>query len=274
MHVYVMLPLEIFHLANGNQPARSPAPDSARRSTHGRAGIDPRQKWARVCLPTACADSPAQLRPCVGGSNIQSLTPNLQNLIANGILELPLTDSKQTTGTASNREKFRGPRTKKRRWGVTFETEANKRLIATHANSEINLTNSKHSTLHFSNRNKKHHFAAAPLARFTDHGSGFTRHRSRATSSRFGATRARANRMLALRFHTGAGSLFTDHESQLPGARCMRPSRIRGTQFRRDTGTPITNHSSLLTAFLIGNKVTIEIAVTYSKQRRATNSNR
>ena len=36
----------------------------------------------------------------------------------------------------------------------------------------------------------------------------------------------------------------------------------------------VTNHSSLVTAFLIGNKVTIEIVPTHRKQRRATNSNR
>jgi hypothetical protein len=37
---------------------------------------------------------------------------------------------------------------------------------------------------------------------------------------------------------------------------------------------PVTSHSSLVTGFLFGNKVTIEFAVTYSKQRVATNSNR
>jgi len=36
----------------------------------------------------------------------------------------------------------------------------------------------------------------------------------------------------------------------------------------------VTSHSSLLTDFLIGNKVTIEFGITCSKQTRGTNSNR
>jgi hypothetical protein len=36
----------------------------------------------------------------------------------------------------------------------------------------------------------------------------------------------------------------------------------------------VTSHSSLVTAFLFGNKVIIEIVPTHRKQRRASNSNR
>ena len=157
-----MLALGNFRMAGDNKPAQTQSlPVVARlyceggRGSRRRAGLDPRQKWARISLPTACAGSLAQLRSCEDGSSIQSQASSLQNLIANEILEVPVTHSKQTTGTNSNREKFPGPRTKKRAWGVTFGSEAKKRLIATVPNSKFSLTHSKSRVVRFSNRNKK-----------------------------------------------------------------------------------------------------------------------
>jgi hypothetical protein len=94
-------------------------------------------------------------RICVGGSNIQRLTFNLQNLIANEILESPVTPTNHTTAVPSNREKFRGPRINKHASGVTFASEAKKKLIATHPNSKFLLTRSKRAQITFSNRNTK-----------------------------------------------------------------------------------------------------------------------
>jgi hypothetical protein len=134
-----MLRMEIFHLATGNQLAPG---------SHGRAGANlsqakprgPSHESTRLSPSTACAELSAQLRSCVGGSSLQLRTSNLQNLIANGILERPLTHSKQTTAMPSNREKFRVPRTRKRASEVTFGGEAKKRLIATVPNSKIMLS--------------------------------------------------------------------------------------------------------------------------------------
>jgi choline dehydrogenase len=88
------------------------------------------------------------------GSSIQSRSSSVQNLIANGILERPLTQSKQTIGTTSNREKSWVPCIKGRASHMNLRSEAKKRLIATLANSKILLTYSKHSTSPLSNRNK------------------------------------------------------------------------------------------------------------------------
>ena len=74
-------------------------------------------------------------------SNIHRLNPNLRNLIANGILELSVTLSKQTMATLPNREKLPFPPI------TPF-------LTATFANSEIARSHSKHWTSPFSNRNK------------------------------------------------------------------------------------------------------------------------
>jgi len=60
---------------------------------------------------------------------------------------------------------------------------AKKRLIATVANSEIELTRSKIRTLHFSNRNKRR-VSAIPVShefRFTNHGPLITSHSSLVT---------------------------------------------------------------------------------------------
>ena len=82
-------------------------------------------------------------------------------LIANGILERPLTRSKQTTAISPNREKFRDLRARKCAAGSKFGSEAKKRrwppwrLIATFAKSKIKSTYSQHKTSPFSNRNKK-----------------------------------------------------------------------------------------------------------------------
>ena len=78
---------------------------------------------------------------CERGSNIHRLNSNFDNLIANGILELSVTLSKQTMATPPNREKLR----------VSLITPF---LTATVANSEIGPSHSKHWTSPFSIRNK------------------------------------------------------------------------------------------------------------------------
>lgn len=83
---------------------------------------------------------------------------SLQNLIANEILEPPLTPSKQTKAIPSKREKSRVLRLNKSAWGLSFRSEAKKKpgpLIETFTNSKFHLTHSKNSTSQFSNRNKK-----------------------------------------------------------------------------------------------------------------------
>ena len=72
-------------------------------------------------------------------SNIQPLASGLQNLIANGILEPPLSLSKQTAETPPNREKFRNPPTTPFPWPPW-------RLIATVTKLETRPSHSKHGT--------------------------------------------------------------------------------------------------------------------------------
>lgn len=98
-------------------------------------------------------------------------------LIANGILERPLTHSKQSTAMPPNREKFGVLRTRKYAAGVKFGSEAKKRLIATFAKLETESTHSQHRTSPFANRNKRR-VSAMDLfheSRVTNHQSRITR---------------------------------------------------------------------------------------------------
>jgi hypothetical protein len=63
-------------------------------------------------------------------SSVQPQAPSLQNLIANGILESPLTFSKQTTAILPNREKFWVSNICKPASGMTLRREAKKGLPA------------------------------------------------------------------------------------------------------------------------------------------------
>jgi hypothetical protein len=127
-------------MATGNKPARGSRLCRAGANLSRAKPRGPSHESTRLSPSTACAELSAQLRSCVGGSSLQLRTSNLQNLIANGILERPLTHSKQTTAMPSNREKFRVPRTRKRASEVTFGGEAKKKLIATVPNSKIMLS--------------------------------------------------------------------------------------------------------------------------------------
>jgi hypothetical protein len=104
------------------------------RGSRGRAGIYPRHKHGRPCFPTACAGFVAQSPPC--GVDLRAMcrgplvTPHspltTSFLIANGILESPLTFSKQTTAILPNREKFRVSNTCKPASGMTLRREVKK----------------------------------------------------------------------------------------------------------------------------------------------------
>jgi hypothetical protein len=78
----------------------------------------------------------------------------------------------------------------------------------------------------------------------------------------------------------GAGlqSSGTAFEHLLPFAliisRNLRPVGLTSALSVRVHGPRVAGHASRITAFLFGNKVTIEIVPTYRKQRRAANSNR
>lgn len=119
---------------------------------------------------------------------------SLQSLIANGILESPVTLSKNTLATPPNREKFRSSRVNRSPDGVAFGSRAKKSLpagllpgprplwplIATHAKLEFPLTHSEHRLVTISNRNKKR-VSAIPVIhefRFTNRGSRIISHSS------------------------------------------------------------------------------------------------
>jgi hypothetical protein len=57
-------------------------------------------------------------------------------------------------------------------------------------------------------------------------------------------------------------------------SRNLRPVGLTSALCVRVHGPRVAGHASRITAFLIGNKVTIEIVPTHRKQRRASNSNR
>jgi hypothetical protein len=152
-------------MTTGNEPARS---------SHGRAGFQPRRKRILLCPRTACAASPAQSPHC--GVDVLARPPGsvaTNHPISNSQplrLEPIASDRKQTTATKSNSQlwplsnsvylhpsPYNLHRAKKSLPASIVEGPARQPsggLIATVANSEFELTYSQHAIYENSNRNK------------------------------------------------------------------------------------------------------------------------